>query len=62
VVHWTARGVIENYDVAQNVALRQLTRDLLAGAAGLFSAHRYCNHPRDLADIAHLQRVVRGRS
>jgi hypothetical protein len=40
------RDVIERYAVAQPVALRQLTRDLLAGAAGLFSVHRYYNHLR----------------
>ena len=40
------RDVIERYAVAQPVALRQLTRDLLAGAAGLFSVHRYYNQLR----------------
>lgn len=38
------RDVIERHEVAQPAVLRQLTRDLLAGAASLFSVHRYYNH------------------
>lgn len=38
------RDVIERYAVAHPVALRHLTRHLLAHAAGPFSVHRFYNH------------------
>ncbi len=37
------RDVIERYGVSQPLALRQLTRHLLASAAGLFSVNRFYN-------------------